>query len=413
MPTITPIQKSALDALDSLHFNQVAVRLTNCEQSEEWCFRILNKINWVIREGGIAGKQAEITKHYLLSALEIYLSMDKRYFSYQAQFNDELGPHSGCQEKAKHQKYAEHCLNFSLANLCIVAAKNGVGREFLTRTTDVLINDSELALSSTPLHIRYRLAERCYALEYTNAPLSFYRELVSHGIIPCAKYSHRRDNIAKNSDIGLSPLFIRAGLLFELRMLQRALVIITSIKINGNIVLPNVDTLSSPTERKHVSDYYKRLVDAWFQDGGKHSFAVFKCNNGDPKLAAKRLLKNMSRFYFHKRMFPGSQGSWLGTLGAFDIEAESEENPDTAIYYSENNKNTISKKIKDNFSNAGFNISERSLYLRHKTTRQEGYFKIRYYCSILMNMPCSLPWWSDSNERYDMALTFEDTDDNN
>jgi len=412
MPATTEIQKSALDALDSLHFNQVAVRITNSEQSEEWCFRILNKINWVICEAGIAGKQAEITKHYLLSALEIYLSVDEKYFLYLAQFNNVSGSHRGFQEKEKYQEYAEHSRNFSLANLCIAAACNGVDRKFLTRATDVLINDRELALSSTPLHIRYRLAERCYALEYTNAPLNFYRELVSHGIIRCGKYSSRNDKTAEKSNEGLSTLFIRAGLLFELKMLQRALMIITSLKHHGSITLPKSDTLSSRVERKKISDYYKRLVGAWFQDGSKISFAVFQCHNNNPKLAAQRLLKNMSMFYFHKRIFSGTQGSWLGTLGAFDIEVDSKENPDVAIYYSEKNDHTISEKIKNNFSNAGFNVSARSLYLRHKEIKQKCYFKIEYYCSILTNMPCMLPWWDDNNEYYNLAQAFEETDDN-
>lgn len=412
MPITTPIQKSALDAIDSLHFNQVAVRLTNSGPSEEWCFRILSKINWVISEAGITGKQAEITKHYLLSALEIYLSVDEKYFTYQAQFNDESEPHRGFQEKAKYQEYAEYCLNFSLANLCIVAACNGVDRELLMRATDVLINDRELSLSSIPLHIKYRLAERCYALEFANAPFSLFRELISLGVITSDKYSSKNDKVAEKSNGGLSSLFIRAGLLFELKMLQHALVIIISMEKNGSITLPKSDTPSSPIERKNNSDYYKRLVDAWFRDGNKFSFAVFQCQNENPKLAAKKLLKNMSRFYFHKRMFAGTQGSWLGTLGAFDIEVESEENPDAAIYYSGENSEAISEKISANFNYAGFSVSARSLYLRHKAIRQAGYFKIRYYCSILMNMPCMLPWWADKNECYELAQAIEETDDN-
>ena len=45
-------------------------------------------------------------------------------------------------------------------------------------------------------------------------------------------------------------------------------------------------------------------------------------------------------------MFSGTQGSWLGTLGAFDIACEHDEEPEMAIYYEEDNSRTISEEIR-------------------------------------------------------------------
>lgn len=44
-------------------------------------------------------------------------------------------------------------------------------------------------------------------------------------------------------------------------------------------------------------------------------------------------------------MFGGTQGSWLGTLGAFDIEVSRWVEPELAIYYECDNSLTISEKL--------------------------------------------------------------------
>src|SRR5690606_17036149 len=206
----------------------------------------------------------------------------------------------------------------------------------------------------------------------------------------------------------LSLLFIRAGLLFELKMLQRSLAVMISLQENGSIVFPALDSRMPRTDRKNIADYYKRIVDIWLLEAQPNSSASFKCKDRVSTTEAEQLLKKMSRFYFHKRMFGGTQGSWLGTLGAFDIEVSRWEEPGVAIYYEINNKNTISQKISSKFKASGFSISARNLYLRHKVIRKDSYSKVRYYCSLLMNQPCMIPWHLNDNSYYDMALKFEE-----
>lgn len=278
-------------------------------------------------------------------------------------------------------------------------------REFFFQATEELVNDK--ALSTMPRFIRYRLTECCYALEYPDAPLFFYRELVSLGIVLCGKYSHHRDQFVNKSGSELSLLFIRAGLLFEFKMLQRAVKVITSLNNNGTLVLPAADLRMSCTERKNIADYYKRLVDVWLLEDKPGSFVVFQCKGDVSDLNVEMLLKNMSKFYFHKRMFGGTQGSWLGTLGAFDIEVSRWVEPELAIYYEGNNSLTISEKIRSKFMESGFSVSARNLYLRHKAIRKNSYSKIRYYYAILLNQLCMVPWYLNDNNYYDMALGFD------
>lgn len=408
MPATTPVQKAAFDAIDSLHFSQVVMSLIYGEPLAEWYPRILGKINSLLAKTGITGKQAEITRHYLLAALEIYLSVDSNYFSNMDEHHKKTDAGGTPYNRAMHEQFAEHARNFSIAMLSKLARENGMDSEFLVGATEEMMNDKALALSSMPYLIRYRLTECCYALEYPDAPLGFYRELASREIVSCRKYSHKAPPSVNEPGSDLSLLFIRAGLLFELKMLQRSLAVMISLQENGSIVFPALDSRMPRTDRKNIADYYKRIVDIWLLEAQPNSSASFKCKDRVSTTEAEQLLKKMSRFYFHKRMFCGTQGSWLGTLGAFDIEVSRWEEPGVAIYYEINNKNTISQKISSKFKASGFSISARNLYLRHKVIRKDSYSKVRYYCSLLMNQPCMIPWHLNDNSYYDMALKFEE-----
>jgi len=408
MPATTPLQKAAFDAIDSLHFSQVVMSLIYGEPLAEWYPRILGRINGLLQKTGITGKQAEITRHYLLAALEIYLSVDSNYFSNMDEYHKKTDAGGTPYNRVMHEQFAEHARNFSIAMLSKLARENGVDSEFLVRATEEMMNDTALALSSMPYLIRYRLTECCYALEYPDAPLGFYRELASREIVSCRKYSHKAPPSVNEPGSDLSLLFIRAGLLFELKMLQRSLAVMISLQENGSIVFPALDSRMPRTDRKNIADYYKRIVDIWLLEAQPNSSASFKCKDRVSTTEAEQLLKKMSRFYFHKRMFGGTQGSWLGTLGAFDIEVSRWEEPGVAIYYEINNKNTISQKISSKFKASGFSISARNLYLRHKVIRKDSYSKVRYYCSLLMNQPCMIPWHLNDNSYYDMALKFEE-----
>lgn len=406
MPATTTVQKAAFDAIDSLHFSQVMMSLICADPvAEEWYRRIFGRINSILQKAGITGKQAQIARHYLLGALEVHLSIDSKYFSDTVEHNNKGVDGGAPYNRELLEQFVEHNRNYSIALLCNIADFNGVDREFFFQATEELFNDK--ILSTMPRFIRYRLTECCYALEYPDAPLFFYRELVSLGIVLCGKYSHHRDQFVRKCDSELSFLFIRAGLLFEFKMLQRAVQVITSLNKNGTLVLPTADLRMSITERKNIADYYKRFVDVWLLENNHSSFVVFQCKSDVSDLDVKILLKNMSRFYFHKRMFDGTQGSWLGTLGAFDIEISRRVEPERAIYYEGDNSLTISEKIRSKFMDSGFSVSARNLYLRHKTVRKNSYAKIRYYYVLLLNQPCIFPWYLNDNSCYDMALGFD------
>ncbi|MCW2255410.1 hypothetical protein M2263_001501 [Providencia alcalifaciens] len=193
MPSTTPLQKAAFDAIDTLHFSQVFMSLIDGSPESDWYYPLLTRIYEMLGKAGISGKQAEITKHYLLCALEIYLSIDNKYISNllnDCEKNNAGGTHYNREE---HVQYVKRRRSFSLALLNVVARYNGVDEEFVLQAADKLINNEALALSTIPPIIRHRLVECCYALEYPHASLGFYHELVNRNIIACGKYSRKND----------------------------------------------------------------------------------------------------------------------------------------------------------------------------------------------------------------------------
>ena len=385
MPSTTPLQKAAFDAIDTLHFGNIFSYVRGEIVAERYhC--ILERINGILREKKITGKQAEINKHYILANLEIHLSIDKK----------------------KCKKNVKNKINSVLSILSKIIDVNGIDGKFINQVVNELINDKTLSLSAMPFFIKFRLTERCYAIEYPDAAFRFYHELVSRNIILCKKYSRKANKHAPNLDSELSLLFIRAGLFFEFRMFQRAISVM--MDKNNTIAFPTLAPDVSHTERKMIADYYKRLIDVFLLEEKKITIVIFPCKEHVSETTAETLLKNMSKYYLHKRMFGGTQGRWLGTLGACELEIRYLEELNKAIYYEADNSNTISENVKLKFLNYGFNVSAKSLYLRDKKIRKEdggGYDEFEHYGLLLMKEGYMQPWYLNHDHYYDSAFKYK------
>ncbi|MFP9441975.1 hypothetical protein [Pectobacterium brasiliense] len=404
MPALTILQKAAFNMIDHLHFTQVYIGFMHSHPDLIWYERILKAVDNRLLDLGFRDRKFNIAKHYLLSSLEIHLSVRNDLYSKIEEFTKEPYPFS----EEEHNKITEYTRNFCIAQLFVAANYNGLDIKILTEIFVDLISDDSLSLSDTPDLIRFRLVDCCFAIEFKNGPLLVYRELLSLGIISCAKYSIKDDSFKRCCDSNVSEMLVRAALTFELKIMRERALCSLNSKNKNKRKFSLVEPKSSMTRRdkRQAADYYKKIIDDIFLDNNDSSFFIFKCDSDIDKLEVELLLKNIAGFSIHKRIFTGTQASWLGTLGVYYVAAERSRKDKRAIYCEGDNEGTITDSIVKELKKVGFTMSARSLYLRYKHVKKDNYSKIRFYCRMMDNMQMVLPWYSDVN-LYNMAVDFD------
>ncbi|HHA1727571.1 TPA: hypothetical protein ACOEB2_003767 [Enterobacter cloacae] len=388
--------------IDHLHFTQVYMGFMHSHPDLIWYERILNGVDKRLLNLGFHGRKYNIAKHYLLAALEIHLSVRDNLYSMMEKFTKEPHPFS----EEEHNKITEYTRNFCIAQLFVVASHNGLDTKTLSETYEDLISDNSLSLSDTPDLIRFRLVDCCFAIDFQHGPLLVYRELLSLGILTCAKYSSKDDYAKRKYDSNVSDIVIRAGLVFELKIMRERALFFLKSKNKRNFSLVEPTHSMTRRDKRQAADYYKKIIDDIFLDNQTSSFIVFKCESDIGKQEVEMLLKNIGRFTIHKRMFTGTQASWLGTLATFCVAIERSHKDKRAIYCEEDNEGTITDFIVKELKRLGFTMSARSLYMRYKSVKKDNYSKIRYYYNMTTNMQIIMPWHNDSS-LYSMAVDFD------
>lgn len=149
MPATTLLQKAAFDAIDTLHFSQIIGFFCGDKVAEQYR-RIIDRINEILREKEIVGKQAEISKHYILANLEICLSIDNKFISDMVENLKENNVNNEPYDKEEYKKSVEDKKNHTLSILSIIAGENGIDGGFIKQIVEDLINDETLSLSTLP-----------------------------------------------------------------------------------------------------------------------------------------------------------------------------------------------------------------------------------------------------------------------
>ncbi|OMP92221.1 hypothetical protein [Raoultella terrigena] len=402
MPAPTIFQKAAFNMIDHLHFTQVYLGFMHSHPDLIWYERILKAVEKRLLDLGLSDKKYNIAKHYLLSSLEIHLSVRDNLYSQMEEFTKKPPPFS----EEEHNKITEYTRDYCIAQLFVVASYNGLDTKILSEIYENLISDDSLSLSDTPALIRFRLVDCCFAIDFHNGPLLVYRELLNLGVLSCAKYSVKDDCLRRYYDSNVSDILVRAGLVFELKIMRERALYFLKSKNKRNFSLVELSASMTRRDKRQAADYYKKIIDDIFLDNKNSSFIVFKCDSDIGKPEVEMLLNNIGRLTIHKRMFTGTQASWLGTLGAFCVAVERSRKDKRAIYCEDDNEGTITDFIVKELKKCGFTMSARSLYLRYKDAKKNNYSKIRYYYSMTTNMQIILPWHNDIN-LYNMAVDFD------
>ncbi|MGF1725197.1 hypothetical protein [Photobacterium nomapromontoriensis] len=399
MARLSPKHHAALDILDYLHFYDVLTSVFINQQQVDSYNTVLSVVEGLLSEHAITGRQAEITRHYLLCGLEIILGQDDGHYQRLQAFHGEM---SVSEEQVN--KITQFNIQFSLALLSIIAEKNGVDRTLFLSSMDQLIANPDIAL--IPPVIRQRLVARCCSFQFPDSALQFYQQLIERDVMASQKY---RPVLASGSDDAQTQAeyaFLRAGLVIEFEILRLSTHSMMAKNQQDQLVIELPQAHIPLEQRRNMATYYKHVIDIIFDPSASQSFILFNAAKPFDKHDIEIFLQNVSRLLNRKRLFNGTKGRWIGTLGALLVEKQKRLMPEQAIYCECDNAETASEHASQILKQLGFSTSARSLYLRHKAFKKQQYQQMRFYSLCTSGAPFA--WnWDMEDTFYEMALAFD------
>ncbi|EPR9703956.1 hypothetical protein ACU972_003413 [Citrobacter freundii] len=386
MPKVSNEQKAVMDILDLIHFHNVYTsRLISSEDQK--LFQVLaldvqKAVNKISTEESLQ----DILTHYLMCGLEILLSGDDVKFINNVKDNHEV-PDEVLNAISKKKK------EILFALLSCMVSEHGVKKcDFINQLIHL---NKKYEMMNIPATIAYRLALNFNSLIHPFDHLHFYEYLNDLGITTCAKYRSNKKNDNKGS-------FIRVALLMEFEILRvfARFCIIPGGMDEITLKLPPKD-IPDELRRKIIDEYQYLIENIVNKEGIIYKFLESHVNE---KETVRLFLKNVSRFFKHRRFFPGTIARWPGAWGAFLIELLRQDNPTRAIYCESDNSDCISEKASEIMSHLNFLVSARTLYLRYSSFQRNELNVIRNYRNLLSQVTYT-PLWDGESYIYKIAIS--------
>jgi hypothetical protein len=348
----TSQQIAGLNILDWLYFNQVLVY--SVFSGEHLCclYNIVEKVKAAVAAAGATGIEAEVMKHYILCYLEIFVS------------DENIPGHPDFEKVMRFNK------DFFAAFIMAIGKKT---RDYSSIDACSIAHGLIADVISAPVAVRFRLAERCLALEYPSAAHEALMWFAESEVIKCAKFRFSsRPNKNKRHE-PLITIITRIGLLCEFELMRNA-----SRRVRG------VPTLAETLFTRIASElpsFSKVLVlqagKLWIEkfhsiESVENSFAIFSTDHAFDKKYVSIFLSNLNLKWSRSRFCLGTSASWVGIIGAFYIVLLKSLGNSKAVYIENNSKkldadtDTLANAAKDVMRRYGMEILGRTLYLRYR-----------------------------------------------
>lgn len=378
MARVTRHQAAALDILDWLYFNQILVHCIYSESEWHWFWSLLDDVKQAVAQTGATDQNAECLKHAIFCVMEIELhdSISRHAVDLQIPFPDGI-----TQESFKHFE-AHQRLSF-LATLEVFSKTAGrLSQQIAIEIAERLISKYR----DGPIELKYRLAERCLAFEYMAAPVEFFKWMLHLGALESKKYRRVASTVGFNELIAL-----RIGLLCEFQALRTAWRVTYDSQSPSMPLLQNVDQLTR-RERDEIFKNIRHFDDLSAQTNRK--FGYFVPNRMLEASYMQTFLQTYGQNCFRTRLVSGTQGKWLGMLGATLMRIRRRVlQPDETIYSEEGSGDSNSKKIAAFLLARGFTVQPRTLYEHYRDLIDDIEPKVAAYCKMqnkINAVPCAL-----------------------
>ncbi|MCE0813557.1 hypothetical protein [Buttiauxella sp. S04-F03] len=386
MPKVTSEQKALMDILDFIHFHNIFTSHFLSTDDKKYYDGIISDVQEAVTNIGARDSISDIVSHYLLCGLEIGLSGDDiKYFNFLE------GNHDIPDEMLDAVLERKKEITFALLS-CLVSEYGVDKKDFIRHLTELIEKYNRLNIPAT---VSLRLSINANSIIHPLDHLYFYRYLNKIGITSCAKYrKNTNNNDSRNA-------FLRVGLIMEFEMLRYfANYFINPGRMDEiTIKLPARDV--PDVLRRQIIDDYKYLIESVVRDEGV--IYKFQILNSSDEETAMLLLRSISDFFRHKRIFHGTMAKWPGSWGAFLIESLRKENPRRPIYCESDNSTSLSEIASKMMSSLDFKVSARTLYLRYNSLKIKELRVIEVYRNLLTQLPYT-PSWDGENYVYKRSI---------
>lgn len=365
-----PRQKAALDVLDWLHFNQVLVYAVYDNAHVALLAKIVAHVKAAAAEAGAVGIEAELMKHYVFCFLEIVLT-------------DERAGDANCHA---FQQVAHFNKVFFMAMMSAnVTAVRGDFPAVTLAIVDTISNE----LMTLPAVLRFRLAERCLALEYPNAAHESFVWFVRAQVLPCSKY-----RVASMPRAFHAAIVTRVGLLCEFELARLSMRQARKGKSVAEQLFDAIAGTQSGLNKILVQQagqlWSDNLYGAPLLRGEEISLLAFSVPQALDSDYVAGFLENLHGRWRRPRLYEGTAAAWPAILGAFHIvlalcnDDENERSgPRRTLHNEENNQGTLSSEASDAMARHGVVILGRPLVQRYREFEQQYRPRIAAYYADL------------------------------
>lgn len=400
MPRVKREQKSAVDIIDMLLFDQILFYLKFTDEEMDLIFDINELVDNKIHcsEVQFSGDR-NILKHYIICLLELYCYYEFHRLSadFFSSLNDfPLPPEidNKCYE-AVHKYECDLAIGVLLGTCSLKYGENY--SEAAQKVAGLLIE----VVKEYPKRIQCRLVNLLVAFNYPFAPLSFFCEMRVLNILNSNKF---------NQDIGdkfisdSNEFLTRVLLLAEFRSFKKGVLksfVFNEIKeeLKNNLVESLVISSSGVSlyDKLMLEQVCKKSIKKYF-DGYSKKVDLY---------AGGCITSFLSELNMHHiRMYTGTEGGIVGTLSVYVLDFLIKNHPfdsgrKPAIYIEEsyNDADTIVDMVVKFMCRHGLKISRRTVYnihCKHKNNNLEkiSEFNIFYnivnsYYFIIDTLPCN------------------------
>lgn len=374
MGRIPPWQSAVLDVLDLLFFNQILVFSVFDDSECEWLRKIVEDVGLAVQETGATRIEAECIKHGVLCLLEIMLSDDQEKQEAAMDLPLARAESLKIEDVRKIDAYTREYFQ-ALLSVLWEKAHGDVMKAVMQIATNLADR-----FSAAPSTVRYRLSERCLAIEFQMAPLDFLSWAAKAGIISSAKYSP-----AKLAETPSEMLAARVGLLCEFAMVRNYMCAqtyapnIAGVALDNSVTSLSQDTVITLLKQKYRFEERCRLLPL------RNTVPVFKVGRGDDSDCTRMFFNTVGQVYTRYRIWNGTLASWPGALGAamVEIKRRSKRRPGKPLYNDLNNSGSITDDVAKLLNERGFTINGRTLYQRHHEFSEKVFRQIRTYHYLL------------------------------